>query len=318
MYQPTTRLLTVLELLQARGRMSGPELAERLEVDRRSIRRYVVMLQDLGIPIEGVRGRAGGYRLRPGYKLPPLMFSDQEAVVLTLALIAAPRLGLAVDPVATTGALAKLERVLPIAARERVQAVQRAIALDPLGFEGGAGSDVVGLLGEAAERGLQVRMRYLSGAGRGTERVVDPYGVVNIGRRWYLAAFCHLRADNRTFRIDRIAGAEQLETRFARNPDVNPLSLVLASLNSIPGAHAVELLIHAPLSRAKRVIGPGMGVLEEVGPTTTRYRTQVDDLDDLAHFLIGTNLPLTIVNPPAMRDTFRRIARELVAVADAG
>ena len=80
MYQPTTRLLTVLELLQARGSLTGPELAERLEVDRRSIRRYVTMLQDLGIPIEGRRGPAGGYRLRPGYKLPPLMFSDQEAV----------------------------------------------------------------------------------------------------------------------------------------------------------------------------------------------------------------------------------------------
>src|SRR3954449_5004678 len=150
MYQPTTRLLTVLELLQARGSLSGAELASRLEVDRRSIRRYVTMLQDLGIPIEGRRGPAGGYRLRPGYKLPPLMFSDQEAVALTLALIAVPRLGIAVDPAAAAGALAKLERVLPLSARERVQAVQSTIAIAAGSPENVVESELVALLSQAA------------------------------------------------------------------------------------------------------------------------------------------------------------------------
>ena len=94
MYHPTTRVLTVLELLQARGRLTGRELAERLEVDLRTVRRYVTMLQDLGIPVEAERGRHGGYRLRPGFRLPPLLFTDDEALAIMLGLLAARRLGL--------------------------------------------------------------------------------------------------------------------------------------------------------------------------------------------------------------------------------
>ena len=195
MYQPTTRLLTVLELLQARGALSGAELARRLEVDRRSIRRYITMLQDLGIPVEGMRGPTGGYRLRPGYKLPPLMFTDQEAVALTLALMAVPRLGLAVDPAALSGALAKLERVLPIPARERVLAVQEVIALSPMLPAPEAESDLVGLLSYAARTNQRVHIGYRAGTGGVTERTIDPYGVVNLGRRWYIACHCHLRDD---------------------------------------------------------------------------------------------------------------------------
>lgn len=130
MYHPTTRVLTVLELLQARGRLSGPELAERLEVDLRTVRRYVTMLQDLGIPVEAARGRHGGYRLRPGFRLPPLVFSDDEALALTLGLLSARRLGLATDAVTAEGALAKLERVLPPDVRARVAAVQETLTID--------------------------------------------------------------------------------------------------------------------------------------------------------------------------------------------
>src|SRR5688572_32833634 len=109
MYQPATRVLAVLEMLQSRGRLSGRELAERLEVDLRTVRRYVTMLQDLGIPVDGERGRHGGYRLRPGYKLPPLMLSDDEALAVTLGLIAARRLGLAASTPAVGGALTKID-----------------------------------------------------------------------------------------------------------------------------------------------------------------------------------------------------------------
>ena len=124
MYHPTTRVLTILELLQARPGMSGTAIAEQLEVDRRTVRRYITMLQDLGIPIETTRGPHGGYRLRPGFKLPPLMLADDEALAVTLSLIAAQRQGVSIDPLATAGALAKIERVLPNALRERLQAVR--------------------------------------------------------------------------------------------------------------------------------------------------------------------------------------------------
>src|SRR6266480_2083303 len=130
MYFPATRVLTVLELLQSRQRISGPELAERLEVDTRTVRRYIMMLQDLGVPVEAERGRYGSYRLRPGFKLPPLMFTDDEALALTLGLLAARKMGLAVAAPAVEGALAKIERVLPTTLRTRVQAVEETLIFD--------------------------------------------------------------------------------------------------------------------------------------------------------------------------------------------
>jgi predicted DNA-binding transcriptional regulator YafY len=314
MYQPTTRLLTVLELLQARGSLSGAELAGRLEVDRRSIRRYITMLQDLGIPIEGVRGPAGGYRLRPGYKLPPLMFTDQEAVALTLALIAVPRLGLAVDPAAINGALAKLERVLPIPARERVQAVQEVIALGPPTGSAEAGSDLVALLSHGGRANQRVRIAYRSSGGGDTERTIDPYGVINLGHRWYVAGYCHLRRDERTFRIDRISAAEMLDERFERPTDADPLGLLLRSMASMPGVYQVEVWLRMTPAEAAHRISPVYGRLEQAGDGVV-FRSQVDDLDDLAHFLVGLHVPLRVIAPDDLRGAFARLAEELARVA---
>src|SRR5215475_10851991 len=134
MYHPTTRVLTVLELLQAYERLSGPELARRLEVDVRTVRHYITLLLDLGIPIEAERGRYGAYRLRPGFKLPPLMFTEDEAIALTLGLLAARRLGLTAAAPATAGALAKVERVLPETLRARMEAVQQTLVIDGTSF----------------------------------------------------------------------------------------------------------------------------------------------------------------------------------------
>src|SRR5690606_2874133 len=117
MYQPTSRVLTVLELLQARPGISGAELAERLEVDRRTVRRYITTLQDLGVPVEGTRGRHGGYRLRPGYKLPPLMLTDDEALAVNLGLLLSRRLGLTIDETSAERGSSTLRRGLPLPLR---------------------------------------------------------------------------------------------------------------------------------------------------------------------------------------------------------
>src|SRR5262252_7263326 len=177
MYNPTTRLLTVLELMQARGRISGAELAERLEVDPRSVRRYISMLQDLGIPITSERGRHGGYRLRPGFRLPPLMFTEDEALALTLALLAARQLGVAGAAPAFEGALAKVDRVLPDAVREEVRAVQEALVIDVPRPDAPPAPDVVLAFSGAARDGRRLRIRHESG-GRVTSREVDTYGLV--------------------------------------------------------------------------------------------------------------------------------------------
>ena len=130
MYHPTTRVLAVLALLQAHGRMSGSELAQRLEVNIRTLRRYIIMLQDLGIPIEAERGRNGAYVLSAGFKLPPMMFTNEEALALTVGLISARRLNLAETDRAIESAFAKLERVMPLDLKGRVRALTETITLE--------------------------------------------------------------------------------------------------------------------------------------------------------------------------------------------
>ncbi|WP_433982949.1 HTH domain-containing protein [Tunturiibacter empetritectus] len=131
MYDPIMRVLTVLEILQARDHVTGTELAERLEVDLRTIQRYVVRLRDLSIPIESSRGVGGSYRLRPGFRLPPLLFTNEEAFALSLGLRALRQLGLSAFAPATEGALAKLGRVLPDALRESILTVEDVVAVEP-------------------------------------------------------------------------------------------------------------------------------------------------------------------------------------------
>src|SRR5262245_49834715 len=215
MYHPTTRVLTMLELLQARGSMSGGEIAARLEVDRRTVRRYITMLQDLGIPVEGTRGLAGGYRLRPGFKLPPLMLTDDEALAILLSLIAARRQGSSADPHTIEGALAKIERVLPDGLRQRFQAVQSSVAFVSAPAVPQPPGEIVMLLSMSVRQQRRVLLRYQSYRDE-TERSVDPYGLVLHWNHWYLVGWCHLRQAMRVFRLDRIIDAVAEETTFAR------------------------------------------------------------------------------------------------------
>lgn len=315
MYHPTTRVLTVLELLQARGRLSGPELAERLEVDLRTVRRYVTMLQDLGIPVEGERGRYGGYRLRPGYKLPPLMFTDDEALAVTLGLIATRRLGLAATAPAAEGALAKVERVLPPALRDRIAAVQETLVTDlppPLEVPSSA---VVVALGEAAQRCRRVWLRYADGRGIETEREFDPYGLVYVAGRWYAAGHCHLRQDMRVFRLDRIGAVEPRERAFSRPPDFDPLAFVQASLATSPGAWSVEVLLRTTPEEAARRVSPTVALLEP-SPDGVLMRCRAEDLNWMARVLVGYGCPFVVLEPAELRDELRRLAAFVVALVD--
>src|SRR5215472_9953222 len=176
-YRPTARVLTVLELLQSRGRMTGAELARRLEVDIRTVRHYIETLIDLGIPVEGQRGRYGAYRLRPGYKLPPLIFTEDEALALTLSLLVGKDSGLAEVAPAFDGVLAKIERVLPAASRIRIQAVEQTVALAGAAVPTAPSGSVVLALSFAIQTGRSVLIRYRSSQDTVTERVFDTYGI---------------------------------------------------------------------------------------------------------------------------------------------
>src|SRR5215472_15443316 len=259
MSHPTTRVLTVLELLQSRSRLSGSELADRLEVDPRTVRRYVSALQDLGVPVESEAGRYGGYRLRPGYKLPPMMFNEEEALALILGLLAARRAGLVDAAPAVEGALAKIDRVLPDRLRGRVQAVQGALAFTPVrALAASSNPSVLLAVSGAAQENKRVWLRYRAGSDE-TEREFDPYGVVHHRGRWYVAGWCHLRNDMRMFRLDRVMALEERPTTFLKPLDFNPVDFVLESLATTPWGWPIEVLLDLSLEDARRRIAPDMG-----------------------------------------------------------
>src|SRR5215469_12364387 len=178
-YRPTARVLTVLELLQSHGRMTGAELARRLEVNIRTVRDYIEMLLDLGIPVEAERGRYGAYRLRPGYKLPPLIFTEDEAQALTLSLLVARQQGLAQTSPAFEGVLAKVMRVLPETTRVQVQAIEQTVIFEDRSFRVIPSVLTITILSSTLQTGRCVQLRYRSAHEEVSERVFDPYGVVS-------------------------------------------------------------------------------------------------------------------------------------------
>jgi predicted DNA-binding transcriptional regulator YafY len=309
MYSPTTRLLTVLELLQSYRGMSGSELARRLEVDIRTVRRYIVMLQDMGIPIEAERGPHGSYQLRRGFKLPPLMFTDDEAVSLTLGLLAIREFRFPVNVEAIEGALAKTERVMPEKLLTQARALQEAITFNvvpPTRIH----NNYVTQLSLAVKNRQQVQMSYLSFRGDATARAVDPYGIVFHEGYWYTAGYCHLRAGLRTFRIDRIATLELLEAAFERPADFDPLRHVLASLDSIPGPYAAEILLQTTLAEAQAALPSMSSGLEETAEGVI-WRRAVRHLEWMAYVLIGLDFPVVIRQPEELREAVRGIITRL-------
>ena len=316
MYFPATRVLTVLELLQSRQRISGPELATRLEVDTRTVRRYIMMLQDLGVPVEAERGRYGSYRLRPGFKLPPLMFTDDEALALTLGLLAARKMGLTVAAPAVEGALAKIERVLPTTLRTRVQAVEETLVFDFTPSSAVPNNEVVVTLCAASQQGRRVEMCYRNwNSSEETRRTVDPYGLVFRSGFWYMVGYCHLRADLRTFRLDRIVSTEMNEESFTRPPDFDCLAHLLQSLPRTPNTWYVDVRLETTLEHARRVVPPALAILEE-DEGGVNFRCYVDNLDWIAYVLLGLGCPLVVRQPAELRDALRRLAHEATKLAE--
>ena len=204
---PASRLLEVLELLQSRPVASGREIADHLGVDGRTVRRYIDNLQELGIPVEGQRGVGGGYRLQPGYRLPPLMLSDDEVVMVVIGLAAARRLGLDAGGDQPDSALEKIHRVLPTTLRRRVEALEAAVAFtssETMGVP--VEAEVLLLVSDAIRRRHRLLTAYTSFAGEQSDRELSPYGLVVHAGRWYLAAHDHGREALRTFRVDRMDG----------------------------------------------------------------------------------------------------------------
>ena len=316
MLAPTARLLELLELLQARPLTTGREIAERLGIDARTVRRYVTALQDLGIPVEGQRGVGGGYRIRPGYRLPPLMLSDDEAVVVALGVVASGQLGLTASAESIDTALAKIHRVLPDGLRRRVEALEATLDFTR---SAPAGAPVTGervlLLAEAIRGRRRVRTGYRAFSGEETRRELSPLGLVVHSGRWYLAAYDHGRDDLRTFRVDRMRRPALAKEPAADPPEgFDAVTYISRSLARTPWKHEVTVLLHLPLEEATRRLPATLAELAEADGGT-RLHMRVSSLDWMASVLAGVGCTFTVEEPEELRVSVRTLADRLAESA---
>jgi predicted DNA-binding transcriptional regulator YafY len=322
--RPTARVLALLEILQSGGGHTVADLARRLGVDERTVRRYASHLVDLGIPVESRRGRYGGYRLAPGFKLPPLMLTDDEAVAVALGLAAGRRAGLVTaeasagtaPSTASESAAAKLRRVLPVALARRIDALVSTMDLTgPVRRPEPPGTGVLLALAEAARHRRPVRLTYTTWRGTTSERDLDPYGLVFHAGRWYVTGHDHTNRAIRTFRLDRVGAAHLLDGTFTVPTGFDPTAHVLAGLAAVPYAHELSIVLHTGLAEARQRIPPSVGTLTEVDGGV-RLTGRAERLDGAARLLAGLGWPFTVEAPDELRAEVRALAHRLLSHVD--
>jgi predicted DNA-binding transcriptional regulator YafY len=310
MSRPTTRVLAVLELLQSHGQMSGAELARRVEVDPRTLRRYIATLEDMGIPITTEQGRYGGYRLVPGFKLPPMMLTEDEAQAVSLGLLAARGLGLADAAPAIESVQAKLDRVLPTAPKRTLAALRESVALQTGDPRTTADSRLLRILSESAQQRRTAVLRYRAADGAATSRDFDVYGLVFRVGRWYVVGLCHLREGLRTLRLDRVAHANVSDKVFVRPEGFDASEYLSRAMATLPRSIAVELFLHTDVVGARRELSPACGIAEPEGDGV-RVKGSVDELEWYARELMRLPFRFEVRTPPALRETLSKLASSL-------
>lgn len=310
MYGTSERLLKLLSLLQARRDWPGAELAARLEVDVRTIRRDVERLRSLGYPVHATPGVAGGYRLGAGAALPPLLLDDDEAVAVAVGLRTAASGTVSGIEETSVRALAKLEQVLPARLRPRVGALQAATVSLP-----GAGptvdAAVLTVIAAACRDHERLRFGYGDRSGAVTQRSVEPLRLVHTGRRWYLVAFDLDRADWRTFRVDRVARVPSPGFRFPpREPPAPDLAeYVSRQISTEVYPHRLVVRVAAPAAALTRRIPPTTAVVEEIDERSCRLRTGAANLDAVPYHLAQLGYDFVVEEaPPGLVDRLREVA----------
>jgi predicted DNA-binding transcriptional regulator YafY len=311
--RPIARVLALLQILQSGGTRTVAELANRLDVDERTVRRYVDHLHDLDIPVRSVRGRHGGYRLAPGYRMPPLMLTDEEALAVLLGLVAGRRAGMI--SVSAESAIAKVRRVLPDALGRRLDAL-----LEIADFTAPARSalttEAATLLtvAEAARDRRPVDLGYTAGHGGDSRRVVHPYGIVAHSGRWYLTGFDSASGQVRTFRVDRITTVEARVGTFDVPTGFDPAQQVLTAIAEAPHRHEVSVRIRATHDHIRSVFPPSIATLEDAD-SWVRARIRAQDLDWIPARLAALDRPFIVEQPAALRDLVRALANRLAGYA---
>ncbi len=308
-----SRLLELLALLQARRDWPGPELARRLGVSERTVRRDVDRLRRLGYPVGSLTGPAGRYRLAPGTAMPPLLLDEDEAVAIAVGLRSAA--WSAVEGIEETSlrALVKLEQVLPAHLRERVRDVGATAMASPTG---GPTVDAqhLALLGAARRDGERVRFSYRRRDGETARREVEPHALVAIGRRWYLVGWDVRREDWRTFRIDRIADPVAAAVRFAPRevPGGDPVAFVAAGRRAGISRHEAHLTVGAPAEAVRRRLPGGWGEVTPIDDERCAVRMGDDDLAWLAHRVALLGADVEVHEPPELRGHLAEMGRRLL------
>jgi predicted DNA-binding transcriptional regulator YafY len=319
MTETASRLLTLLSLLQERRDWPGGELARRLEVSSRTIRRDVERLRGLGYPVESLSGPAGGYRLRAGTAMPPLLLDDDEAIAIAVGLRTAARASVRGIEETSVRALVKLEQVLPAHLRRRVRALQSAT----LTLAGGGPTvdpQHLTVIAAACRDSERLRFAYQGRDGARSRREVEPHSLVNVGRRWYLVAWDTGREDWRNFRIDRLSTPASTGVRFSPRdlPGDDAAAHVGRSLSAAPNRYEARVTLHAPAAEVRKYVAPHWGSVEPSGDDTCEYRTGDDDLGWLALRIAMFRVDFEVHEPPELREHLRVLARRLQRAAGAG
>jgi predicted DNA-binding transcriptional regulator YafY len=315
----SSRLLTLLSLLQARRDWPGGELADRLDVSSRTIRRDVERLRELGYPVESLTGPAGGYRLRAGTAMPPLLLDDDEAIAIAVGLRTAARASVTGIEETSVRALVKLEQVLPAHLRRRVRALQSATMTLPAGGPTVDPQALTVVAGACRDSEL-VRFAYEDRDGAASRREVEPHSLVNLGLRWYLVAWDRGRSDWRTFRVDRLTRPAATGVRFRPRelPAKDAADYIAQSMSAWKQRYEARVTLHAAADAIRARVPRHWGSVEAIDDATCEYRTGDDDLDWLALRIAMLGVDFEVQEPPELREHLRAIARRLDRAAAIG
>ncbi|MER7417893.1 YafY family protein [Micromonospora peucetia] len=317
MLETSARLLRLLSLLQTPHEWTGAELAERLSVSSRTVRNDVERLRTLGYPVHGTRGAVGGYRLGAGAALPPLLLDDEEAVAVAVGLRTAAGGSVAGIEETSLRALAKLEQVLPHRLRRRVSALHTHTVRVPHDAPGPTvDADTLGTISAACRDRERLRFDYVRHDGSADRRDVEPYRLVNWGRRWYLVAFDPQRDDWRTFRVDRLTPHTPTGPRFPpRELPEDVVDQVRRGVSSAAWRHHARVLVHAPAEVVAERINAAVGTVEPVDAHSCLLHTGADRLETMAVWLGLLDADFTVQDPPELAALLRTLADRYLRAA---
>jgi predicted DNA-binding transcriptional regulator YafY len=312
MSDPAARLLRLLSLLQGRQFWTGSELAHRLSVTERTVRRDVDRLRGLGYPVDASVGVAGGYQLGSGASLPPLLLEDDEALAVTLGLRMAAAGSIAGIEDATLRALAKLEQVLPSRLRRKVRTLNSAVA--SVYFRGPTvDAQVLATLAGAQRARETVVFAYATVDGTESERHAEPHGLVNAGTRWYLLAWDKGREDWRTFRVDRIRGAVEIGEGFTPRaiPGGDAARFVSRAVSTEVYPVQARVIFHASRDVVAARVPPSAAQIDPLDEQSCLMRTGARDVGFLAMHLANVGVEFEVLEPPELIEEVRMVAQRL-------